>query len=106
MSFSRYIQKTLEQGQQHSAKKLTSKLRRTAYDSGWPTSASRHLKVVADNGSYNAVYPAQYAKEIEDVEYGTPDAPPNPTVRRFMASLPETEYTNFVVSKLRKDRVI
>lgn len=106
MKFEHFIVKTLTQGQQHSAKKLTAQLRRKAYESGWPTHASRHLKVVPTVDSYTVSYPTKHGSNIEDAEYGTQSTPPNPVVRQFLAGIRNTEMSTHVDRALRKARLI
>jgi hypothetical protein len=106
VSLERFIVKTLTQGQQHSAKKLTAQLRRKAYESGWPTHASRHLKVVPTVDSYRVSYPTKHGEHIENAEYGTQDTPPNPVVRQFLTNIKKTEMTTHVDRALRKARLI
>jgi hypothetical protein len=101
-----FIVKSLAQGQQHSAKKLTSQLRRKAYESGWPTDASRHLKVVSTDSKYRVSYPQKHAAAIEDAEYGTESTPPNPVVRQFIAGIKDTESVAHFDKVLRKARII
>lgn len=105
MKLENFIVKAITQGQQHSAKKLTAQLRRTAYESGWPSSASRHLKVIPVNDRYHVTYPTQHSSLIEDHEFGTPDTPPNPVVRQFMAGIRDTEALAYVVKAVRKARI-
>lgn len=88
---SNFISKNLVQGQQKAARKLTAQLRRKAYESGWPTSASRHLTVFPQDTSYAVKYPSNHARAVEDAEYGTESTPPNPVVRQFMAGVGDTE---------------
>lgn len=106
MSVSNFISKHLQQGQQKAADKLTAQLRRKAYESGWPSSASRHLTVIPSDTSYQVKYPAKHSKSIEDAEYGTPDTPPNPVVRQFMAGVQDTEMTAYFDRVLKKGRFL
>ena len=91
MKIHNFIVKSLEQGQQKTSKKLTSQLRRKAYESGWPTHASRHLKVISEDSAYKVTYPSSHAQAVEDAEYGTQATPPNPVVRQFMAGIKDTD---------------
>jgi hypothetical protein len=101
-----FIVKSLEQGQQHSSKKLTAQLRRKAYESGWPTDASRHLKVVSMDSKYSVSYPKKHAASIEDAEYGTQSTPPNPVVRQFIAGIKDTDSVTHFDKVLRKAGLI
>lgn len=67
------------------ANKATAKLRRNAYESGWPTNLSRTLSVVhVGSGKYSINYPEDLENDILDQEAGTQDVPPNPVMRLFM----------------------
>jgi hypothetical protein len=88
-SVSNFISKHIQQGQQKAAKKLTAQLRRKAYQSGWPSSASRHLTVVPSDLSYKVTYPSKH-----------------PVVRQFMAGVKDTEATAYFDRVLRKTRII
>jgi len=66
-----------------SEKRLTSKLRRHAYESGWPAKLSRVLEVKhLDNGDFIIQYPNNLEEQILGIEYGTQDTPPNPAMLR------------------------
>lgn len=106
VSVSNFVSKHLQQGQQKAANKLTAQLRRKAYESGWSTKASRHLTVVPSDTSYQVKYPKKHANIIEDAEYGTPNTPPNPVVRQFMAGVRDTEMTAYFDRVLKKGRFI
>ncbi len=106
MKIYNFIVKSLAQGQQHSSKKLTAQLRRKAYESGWPTDASRHLRVVSTDNKYRVAYPKKHATSIEDMEYGTESTPPNPVVRQFIAGIKDTEAVAHFDKVLRKARII
>lgn len=99
---SKFISKNLAQGQQKAANKLTAQLRRKAYESGWPTSASRHLTVFPHDTSYAVKYPASHADHIENAEYGTESTPPNPVVRQFMAGVGDTELSTHFDKALKR----
>lgn len=105
-SVSNFISKHIQQGQQRAAKKLTAQLRRKAYQSGWPSSASRHLTVVPSDLSYKVTYPSKHAQVVEDAEYGTEHSQPNPVVRQFMAGVKDTEATAYFDGVLRKTRIL
>lgn len=62
---------------------LTAKLRRHAYDSGWPAALGRTLEVKhLDNGDFSIQYPAHLEDQILGIEYGGQDNPPNPVMLR------------------------
>jgi len=62
---------------------LTAKLRRHAYDSGWPAALGRVLEVKHDdNGDFSIQYPAHLESQILGVEFGDQDTPPNPVMLR------------------------
>ena len=66
-----------------SEKLLTAKLRRHAYDSGWPVQLGRVLEVKHDdNGDFSIQYPAHLESQILGVEFGDQDTPPNPAMLR------------------------
>lgn len=106
MKIEKFIVNAISQGQQHSAKKLTAQLRRKAYESGWSSAASRHLKVVPFDDRYHVTYPTEHASHIEDFEYGTTDTPPNPVVRQFLSGIRDTEALAYVVRAVRKAKVL
>jgi hypothetical protein len=101
-SVSNFISKHIQQGQQKAAKKLTAQLRRKAYQSGWPSGASRHLTVVPSDLSYKVTYPAKHAQTVEDAEYGTEHSQPNPVVRNFLTGVKDTEMTAYFDRVLKK----
>ena len=69
----------------YTAKRMTSKLRRDAYHSGWPTEVSRLLTVRHDGGdNFYVDYPKQLENNVLNLEYGTQDNPPNAAMLRFM----------------------
>lgn len=66
-----------------SAKRLTAKLRRHAYESGWPVELSRTLKITPlDNGNFSVNYPARLESQILGLEFGDQNTPPNPAILR------------------------
>ena len=97
---------TLKQGHQHSANKLTAQLRRTAFQAGWSSAATRSLKVIPDGKQYKVSYADQFSSEVEAAEYGTDSTPPNPVVRQFLTNLRHTEATSHVDSILRRAGLI
>ncbi len=101
-SVEHFLVKTVAQGQQKAAKKLTAKLRRSAYDSGWPTHAGRHLKVLPEIGGYSVTYPKKHADRIERLEYGTQDTPPSPVVRNFLSGIDSTHLSDHASHSMRK----
>jgi hypothetical protein len=71
-----------------SARKLTAKLRKSAYKNGWPTGISRQLKVTyTGNGNFTVDFPESVLEDILDLEYGTQNTPPNPVIRNSMNNL-------------------
>lgn len=101
-SLEHFIVKTISQGQQKTAKQLTAKLRRRAYDAGWPSHAGRHLTVVPENKGFAVTYPKQHASHIEAMEYGTQETQPSPVVRQFLAGAKDTDLSRHIGASLRK----
>jgi len=62
---------------------LNQSLREKARQSGWPEKVANSLYIDFINGTGSIQYPAEYAKEVEDLEYGTPDSAPTPFIRLF-----------------------
>lgn len=66
-----------------SEKLLTAKLRRHAYDSGWPVQLGRVLEVKHhDSGDFSIQYPAHLEDQILGLEYGNQETPANPVMLR------------------------
>jgi hypothetical protein len=76
-------EQALVQASEQTARRLTSRLRRSAYRSGWPTSIARHLTVRHNDGDFDIHYPESVARKVEDLEYGTQSAPPNAVMQQF-----------------------
>lgn len=73
----------LEQAGSRSEKEMTAKLRRHAYESGWPVELGRVLEVKHhENGDFSIQYPAHLEDQILGLEYGTQDIPQNPVMLR------------------------
>jgi hypothetical protein len=62
---------------------LNQKLQKYASDAGWPENIVNELYIDFINGTGEVEYPEEYAKQIEDLEYGTPGQPPKPFLRVF-----------------------
>lgn len=62
---------------------LSQKLQKHASEAGWPQNIVNALYIDFMNGTGEVEYPKEYAKEIEDLEYGTPGQPPKPFLRLF-----------------------
>lgn len=62
---------------------LSQKLQKYASDAGWPQNIVNVLYIDFINGTGEVEYPEEYTKQIEDLEYGTPDQPPKPFLRLF-----------------------
>jgi hypothetical protein len=62
---------------------LSQKLQKNASEAGWPQHIVNALYIDFMNGTGEVEYPKEYAKEIEDLEYGTPGQPPKPFLRLF-----------------------
>jgi hypothetical protein len=77
-----------------SARKLTSKMRRKAYDTGWPTSISRKLTVKYTGGSFYVDFPEEILEDILDQEYGKGDSSPKPAIRTTMNNLNDHDHIN------------
>lgn len=106
MKLENFIVKTVAQGHQHSANKLTAQLRRKAYESGWSSAASRHLTVVPSGEAYNVSYPTEHKDLIEDHEFGSTTTPPNPVVRSFLAGIQDTDALGYVFRAARKAKLL
>lgn len=66
------------------ARRLTAKMRRDAYENGWPTNLSRQLKVKYDGGRLHVDFPTDIIEDILDLEYGTQNTAPNPVIHRTL----------------------
>lgn len=78
------IEQGLVQMADRASRQMTSRLRRSAYESGWPVSVARHLRVDNDaSHDFSVSYPEHVSAAVEDLEYGTQSAPPNPVIRQF-----------------------
>ena len=102
---SRFLVKTYSAATVEAAKKLTAKLRRDAYTSGWPTPASRFLVVEYGNGQYTVKYPKAMSSRILDLEYGTQSNPPTPVIRPFIRSIRDTGMKKEIEKSLKKARL-
>ena len=72
-----------------SSRRMTSSLRRSAYESGWPSEVTRSLTVVHDGGSYSVSYPDHMANAVDQFEYGTQSRPPTAVLRKHMSRINE-----------------
>jgi hypothetical protein len=77
------IKQGMVQASERTARRMTSRLRRDALSSGWPSSVSRHLTVVHESGQFNVRYPEHVADKVEHLEYGDQTAHPRPVIRAF-----------------------
>jgi hypothetical protein len=84
------------------AHKLTSQVRRQAYQMGWPTEVSRHLLVDVQNGEYVVTYPKQVKESVLDLEFGNQTRPPLPLIRHFLTNLDDTGMRKEVEKHLKK----
>lgn len=85
--------------------KLTSKVRRQAYQMGWPTAVSRRLIVDFKNGQYVVQYPSDLKESVLDLEYGNQTTPPLPALRTFVRSIKDTTMRQEVEKQLKKARL-
>jgi hypothetical protein len=65
---------------------LTPRLVKAAKSLGWPKKYAAVLTVTADGTQLTIEYPEEYAKAIEDLEYGTEGISPLPVFRKFLDS--------------------
>jgi hypothetical protein len=66
-----------------SERKMTARLRRHAYESGWPVQLGRVLEVKHhDDGDFSIQYPAHLESEVLGIEWGSLDIPENPVMLR------------------------
>lgn len=85
--------------------KLTSKVRRQAYQMGWPTSVSRKLVVDFKEGQYTVSYPTEIKESVLDLEYGNQSTPPLPALRTFVRGVKDTAMKQEVEKSLKKARL-
>lgn len=87
-----------------SSKKATARLRKHAYESGWPTELSRVLSVTHSDGEFNVSYPEDLSEKVLDTEFGTVNSQPNPAIRNFMGQIDDHlyDYDNALVNVLNK----
>lgn len=85
--------------------KLTSKVRRQAYQMGWPTSVSRRLVVDFKDGKYTVSYPSDLKESVLDLEYGNQSTPPLPAMRTFIRGIQDTGMRQEVEKSLKKARL-
>lgn len=66
-----------------SERKLTARLRRHAYESGWPVELGHALEVKHnDSGDFNIQYPEHLEGQILGIEYGNQEVVQNPAMLR------------------------
>lgn len=65
------------------ARHMTSRLRRSAYERGWPVSVARQLHVRHNDEGFDVEYPNGIKNMVESLEYGTQSVPPNAVIRQF-----------------------
>lgn len=105
--FTNLIAEIYSEGYAAASAKLTSQIRRRAYQMGWPTSLSRHLVVDVDSsGKYIVRYPKQLAKAINHIEYGDQNTPYNPAIRSFLKGITNTGMEDAVAQVLKRKGVI
>lgn len=69
------------------AQRLSAALRREAFLAGWPTNVCRKLYMRYFAGEFQPAYPFEVSQDVENLEFGTQDNPPNPVLLRFMNRL-------------------
>jgi hypothetical protein len=77
------IQQGLVQMGEKTARQMSSRLRRSAFERGWPVAVARHLSVRHADAEFDVVYPSQLKDSVESLEYGTQSVPPNAVIRQF-----------------------
>jgi len=66
------------------AERLTPDFRQAALNAGWPSQLVMQMTVEEQDGDLYVQYPDSIASEIEDLEYGNQNTPPNAVIRPFM----------------------
>lgn len=85
MTSAKYIPSKINNSAGYTAKRMTSKLRSSAYRSGWPPQVTRQLTVRHDGGDQFYVdYPKKIEKAVLELEQGNQHTPPNAAILRFM----------------------
>ena len=62
---------------------LSTALKDKASESLWPIELALKLRVVYEDGDFYVRYPESLTNEVHDLEYGSPDSPPQPVIRPF-----------------------
>lgn len=101
---SKFFAKAYSSAIANTAAKLTSRVRRQAYDMGWPTSVSRHLVINYKNGEYVVEYPQDIKESVLDLEYGNQKTPPLPVMRTFVRNVKDTGMREEIEKSLKKAR--
>lgn len=105
--FTNLVAELYAEGYSAAASKLTSQIRRHAFQMGWPTSISRHLVVDVDSsGKYVVRYPKQLSKAVNHIEYGDQNTPFNPAIRSFLKNITDTDMENRIGMLLKKKGII
>lgn len=65
------------------APELTQKLQEAAIAAKWPVGVAKSLSITFNGTVISCSYPDEFAKDIEDLEYGTPSQGPSPVLRTF-----------------------
>jgi hypothetical protein len=101
---SKFFIQTYSSAAATTAAKLTSKVRRQAYDMGWPPSVSRHLVIAHKDGEYVVEYPQQIKESVLNLEYGNQKTPPLPLMRTFIRGITDTGMRQEVEKSLKDAR--
>lgn len=65
------------------ARRLTSGLRRSAYQHGWSPEVTRNLSVNYDGKGFGVSVPDEYRDQMMDFEYGNESRRPTAVIRKF-----------------------
>jgi hypothetical protein len=96
-------QKVLSQAAKETAKVMTAQLRSEALNSGWDEEVANSLSVKFSNNEFQIKKPAQYEKQIKDLEYGTDSTQPSRAIHRYSNRTNDAEsYLLKVAGKLLK----
>ena len=88
----------LDKSIHETARYLSSHLRNEASASGWPDHIVGRMKVHYHDGEFKIAAHPRHTKQINDLEYGTPDTRPTAAMRRFANNLSEAE--EFLVGRM------
>ena len=62
---------------------ITSEIRQSAIDSGWPSEVAQNTRVMYDGSAYQVSVRADLESEAMDLEYGTPQKRPTAVLRKY-----------------------